>query len=124
MHVHALDHVNIRTRDIEGTSRFYAELLGLEPKNVPNLMSAEQAYWLHDRAGRAIIHLRRFDCEPGPTGPIDHVAFSCSGKARFLENLKARGVDFRMQEIPSIGRTLVLLHDPNGVLLELNFAGD
>jgi catechol 2,3-dioxygenase-like lactoylglutathione lyase family enzyme len=124
MPVHALDHVNIRTRDIDGSSRFYADLLDLRPMQVPNLMSTDRALWLHDQAGRAIIHLRSYDCEPGPTGSIDHVALSCSGMRQMLATLREHGVAFQMQDVPSIGRTLVFVRDPNGVMLELNFAGD
>ena len=35
MRVAALDHVNIITADLEGTVRFYAELLELEPRDGP-----------------------------------------------------------------------------------------
>ena len=32
MRVDSLDHVNIITSDVEGSARFYQELLGLEPR--------------------------------------------------------------------------------------------
>jgi len=123
MRVEALDHVNIRTRDVAASARFYAELLDLEVRNVAMGLPPEQAQWLCDRSGHAVIHLFRFDCEPGPTGPIDHVALRCTGKAELLERLKSRGQDYSIYE-PAVGPTLVFTRDPHGVQLELNFHGD
>jgi catechol 2,3-dioxygenase-like lactoylglutathione lyase family enzyme len=121
MQVNALDHVNIRTRDIAGTARFFTDVLGLEAREVPALLSKDHVHWLHDRSGRPIIHLRQLDCEPGSTGPIDHVALNCSGKAGFLARVKERGIEHRVHEVSAIRQTLIFLSDPNGVMLELNF---
>lgn len=124
MQVNALDHVNIRTADLAGSARFYAELLGLEVRDGPPPATPEQVRWLYDRGGRPIIHLVKHDCEPGPTGPIDHVALNCSGKEEVLARLRTRGAEFSTYEMPSGDRTLVFTHDPHGVLLELNFDGE
>lgn len=124
MRVNALDHVNIRTRDVAASARFYADLLSLEPHNGPPPLPPEQVQWLHDASGRPIIHLYRHDCPPGSTGPIHHVALNCSGKEALLERLRARGAEYSLNEVPSIGLTQVFTYDPHGVLLELNFSGD
>jgi catechol 2,3-dioxygenase-like lactoylglutathione lyase family enzyme len=123
MRVNALDHVNIRTRDVAASARFYAELLDLEIRDVPMAIAPEQAQWLYDCSGHAIIHLFKFDCDPGSTGAIHHVALNCDGKEELLERLKRRGLDFSVHE-PAQGPTLVFTRDPHGVLLELNFHGD
>lgn len=124
MRVNALDHVNIRTRDVVASAQFYADVLGLEPRNGPASLPADQVRWLYDANDRAIIHLFRHDCAPGSTGPIHHVALSCSGKEALLERLRARGAEYSLNEVPSIGLTQVFTYDPHGVLLELNFLGD
>jgi catechol 2,3-dioxygenase-like lactoylglutathione lyase family enzyme len=120
MQVTALDHVNIHTDDIAGAVRFYSELLGLEPRNAPMGIPPEKARWLCDVDGRAIIHLFNGEVTPGATGPIDHVALRCSGKAELLETLTRRGAKFDVYEA-SATRTLVFTRDPHGVLLELYF---
>ena len=124
MRVNALDHVNIRTRDVAASAQFYADLLGLEPRSAPAAMSLDQARWLYDANNKPIIHLFKFDTPPGETGPIHHVALSCTGKEALLERLRERGAEYSLNEVPSIGLTQVFTHDPHGVLLELNFAGD
>jgi catechol 2,3-dioxygenase-like lactoylglutathione lyase family enzyme len=132
MRVNALDHVNIFTDDMPGSAKFYAELLDLDVRNGPAPSRPEQVQWVYDDQNRPIIHLNargapqafQRDCPPGPTGPIHHVALSCSGKDEVESRLKARGVEFSLRGIESIGLTQIFTHDPNGVLLELNFYGD
>ncbi|HVN02557.1 MAG TPA: VOC family protein [Caulobacteraceae bacterium] len=132
MKVNWLDHVNIFTDDMATSAKFYSELLDLDVRNGPAPMRPEQVQWVYDDQNRPIIHLNargapqafRRDCPPGLTGPIHHVALNCSGKDEVARRLEARGAEFARQEIASIGLTQIFTHDPNGVLLELNFYGD
>jgi hypothetical protein len=83
-------------------------------------MGAGQANWLFDKNGRPIIHLRNMAADSSSTGPIDHVALDCEGQAEIVERLKARGIEYSVFNLPP-DRTLVLVRDPHGVMLELNF---
>lgn len=123
MRVTAFDHVNIHTQDVPGTVRFYAELLGLEPRNTPAPFPPDQAQWLLDDEGRAIIHLFRGAYTPGSTGPIHHIALRCSGKVELLERLTKRGAKFDVHKA-SGELTQVFTRDPHGILLELSFFGE
>jgi catechol 2,3-dioxygenase-like lactoylglutathione lyase family enzyme len=123
MHVSSLDHVNIRTRDLEASARFYADVLGFRVGVPPVAVTQNQARWLYDKSDRPIIHLRLFDTEPGPTGPIDHVALRCGGKAEVLDHLKRVGAEFTVTE-RSPTWTVIFARDPHGVMLELNFADE
>ncbi|HLI65957.1 MAG TPA: VOC family protein [Caulobacteraceae bacterium] len=132
MRVNALDHVNIFTDDMDASAKYYAELLDLDVRNGPAPMRPEQVQWVYDDQNRPIIHLNARgapqafarDCPPGPTGPIHHVALNCGGKDEVIDRLKARGAEYSMNAIASIGLTQIFTQDPNGVLLELNFYGD
>jgi catechol 2,3-dioxygenase-like lactoylglutathione lyase family enzyme len=132
MRVNALDHVNIFTDDLSGSARFYKELLDLSVRDGPPPLAPEQVQWVYDDQDRPIIHLNargapqafQRECPAGPTGPIHHVALNCSGKAEVLQRLNTRGAAFSTNEIAALGLTQVFTHDPNGVLLELNFFGD
>lgn len=123
MNVNGLDHVNIRTRDVTGTARFYADLLDLEPRAAMASMSIEQACWLFDREGHAIIHLFDGDSPSGPTGAIHHIALRCSGKTEMIERLQQRNIPFDMREVRDT-LTQIFVRDPHGILLELNFNGE
>jgi catechol 2,3-dioxygenase-like lactoylglutathione lyase family enzyme len=132
MRVNALDHVNIFTDDMATSTKFYAELLDLDVRDGPAPFRPDQVQWVYDDQNRPIVHLNargapqafKRDCPAGLTGPIHHVALNCSGKAEVVARLKAKGAEFSLNEIASIGLTQVFTHDPNGVLLELNFYGD
>jgi catechol 2,3-dioxygenase-like lactoylglutathione lyase family enzyme len=130
MKVHALDHVNIITTNLDGTAKFYTDLLDLERRDGP--MAAHHGQWMHDREGRAILHINSLDCPrtydrdvmPGPTGSIHHVALRCEGYDEMAARLDARGADYQRNFVESIGLRQIFTMDPNGVLLELNFFGD
>ena len=129
MRVNALDHVNIVTADLDGTARFYADLLSLERRDGPPPLRPEHVQWMYDAGGRPILHLNSMDCprfydrpvEAGPTGPIHHVALNCSGFEEVRARLDAMGADYRTNSADSIGLKQIFTQDPNGVLLELNF---
>lgn len=130
-HVELLDHVNIITADVEGSARFYADLLGLEPRDGPPPLTHENARWMYDGAGRAILHLNGLDCprqydrevRPGPTGALHHVALRCVGYEELTARLKSYGLEYRLNEVTAIGLRQIFVLDPNAVLLELNFFG-
>ena len=131
MRVVALDHVNIITADLEGTVRFYAEILELEPRDGPPPLTHENARWMYDESGRAILHINTLECpraydrevRAGPTGALHHVALRCSGYAEVLARLERRGIGHQLNDVAAVGLRQIFLLDPNQVLLELNFFG-
>jgi catechol 2,3-dioxygenase-like lactoylglutathione lyase family enzyme len=133
MKVEALDHVNIITDDLDGSARFYADLLGLERRDAPPPLTPLTAQWMYDDAGRAIVHINSLDCTrtydraitPGDlTGALHHVALRVSGFAEMKARLDARGADYQENFVAAIGLRQIFTADPNNVLLELNFFGE
>ena len=133
MRVNRLDHVNIITDRLDETAGFYATLLGLERRNAPPPLTPDNAQWLYDDNGVAILHINSVDCprryersvEPGAaTGAIHHVALTCTGKDELMARITAMGLACQTNHIAAIGLTQVFTTDPNNVLLELNFPGD
>jgi catechol 2,3-dioxygenase-like lactoylglutathione lyase family enzyme len=130
--VGALDHVNIITADLEGTVRFYTELLELEPRDGPPPLTHENARWMYDESGRAILHINTLECpraydrevRAGPTGALHHVALRCSGYEEVRARLSRRGVDYQLNDVAAVGLRQIFVLDPNQVLLELNFFGE
>ncbi|CAN7410638.1 VOC family protein [Phenylobacterium sp. LjRoot219] len=120
MPVTGLNHVNIRTTDVASSAKFYVDLFDFEFRQGPVVMG-NQSNWLFDRQGNAIIHFRVLGADSTSTGPIDHVALNCEGKADILSRLEARNIKFAMAENLTPGVTQVFVTDPHGVALELNF---
>lgn len=131
--VERLDHVNIITDDLTATAQFYAELLDLEARDGPAPMKPEQVQWMHDASGQAILHLNSIDfprvyerdvVAGNTTGAIHHVALRCGDFDIVKDRLDARGADYSVNDVPSIGLRQIFTADPNNVLLELNFFSD
>ena len=133
MQVNRLDHVNIITDRLDATAEFYATLLGLERRNAPPPLTPDNAQWMYDVNGLAILHINSVDCPrtfnravaPGAeTGAIHHVALTCTGHAELVARVEAMGQEYQTNHVAAIGLTQVFTTDPNNVLLELNFFGD
>jgi catechol 2,3-dioxygenase-like lactoylglutathione lyase family enzyme len=133
MQVNALDHVNIITDRLEESAAFYAALLDLRRGDAPPPLTPQNAQWMYDAGGKAILHLNSVDCprtferqvEPGElTGSIHHVALNCSGYDQVIARLDASGAQYKTNTVVAVGVRQVFTADPSNVLLELNFFGD
>jgi len=132
MAVEVLDHFNIVTRDLDRAEAFYHELLELESRPAPPPLTRATARWMYDKGERAVLHLnglgapRVFDRDmaPAPTGALHHIALRCSGYDATLARVAAMALDHRINTVAAAGLRQLFVHDPDGVLLELNFFGD
>jgi catechol 2,3-dioxygenase-like lactoylglutathione lyase family enzyme len=131
MRVKHLDHINIQSRDMDETIRFYGDLLSLEARTAPR-RKPEERQWLYDAGGKAVIHLNLFGTDNtyarevvpgGNTGAIHHVAFECDDYEDCLSRIARMGLRFETAEVSEISLRQIFVNDPNNVLLELNFRG-
>ncbi len=125
MTVQSLDHVNIRVKDMDATAAFFVDVLGMR-------RSPERASWIVDADGHPVIHLgsadapypsdawRPFTAQEG-SGAVHHVALACTGFEAMGERLTRLGVDHDTHVFPSFSLRQILVAEPGGVLLELNF---
>ena len=122
MPVIGLDHYALLSSDPERTTRFYTEVVGLEVGFRPEL--SFPGVWLY--AGpEPVVHV--IFGKPIPsrdTGAVDHLALKATGDVdETLGRLKSRGVEYSMRHLQRTGVTQVFFRDPDGVGVELNFAG-
>ena len=126
MGLDGLNHYTIRPADLERTKDFYVDVLGLEIGYRPPLTFP--GYWLYC-GGAPTVHLigkgREVDMgkdrTPGPTGLLDHIAFTCTGLAAMRANLDKHGIEYEVRVIPRDRQTQLFFPDPDGVLVELNY---
>ena len=122
MSVGVLDHYNLRTRKFDETVRFYVDILGLENGPRPNFTFP--GAWLYSD-GRAIVHLVDLSPTSEPqkpdSGVVHHVAFISRGFLAMKERLRGKGVKFDSREVPGGDVWQIFIHDPNGVMIELNY---
>lgn len=122
MPVNELNHYNLcvpaaaQARVVE----FYERVLGFEFRQNGRLL------WLW-RDQRPLVHLTILAdgaASASAAAVIDHIAFSCTDLAAMCARFEAQAVACRVRPYPEMGFTQVVLHDPVGLKIELNFAGE
>lgn len=122
MGIELLDHVNINTRNLEACIRFYGEVLGFE--NGPRPDFGFPGAWMYC-GSQPVIHIMAMDSAPGgTTGPLDHVAFRCTGFEAIRDRLAESGLKFEQNIVPDFKIKQLFVRDPDGVKIELNFIGE
>src|ERR1700737_739713 len=92
-----LDHFNIRTQRLAETVQFYEQVLGLAPG--PRPTQPLNGSWLYNER-QAVLHLLESVPSALATGPLDHVAFACSGLKALLGRLEHAGIARIARAIP------------------------
>ena len=136
----SLNHFSIRSLDLDACERFYCGLLGLTkgprpPFPFPGL-------WLYAgdtmKTSNAVVHIigidrndpeglkaylgDRDEASLKGTGAVDHIAFFNTGLADTRARLQGLGLAVRERTVPALGLHQLFVDDPNGVVIELNFA--
>jgi catechol 2,3-dioxygenase-like lactoylglutathione lyase family enzyme len=115
----SLDHWNVYCKDLEATVRFYERYVGLKngerpPFNFPGA-------WLY-AGDKPILHLvSETGRKHHGSGAIDHVALNCADIRGTIDQLKKDSMPFEVRKVPARPLQQVFVHDPDGVLIELNF---
>ena len=128
-----LNHFLVVADDLEATRAFYIDVLGLKDGHRPPFDFA--GYWIY-LGDRAVVHLAehrdyldkvdhvRDGSGDTATGSIDHIAFEATGLQDMIETLEKHGVSACHRKVPDVNLHQVFVHDPNGVLIELNYPAD
>ena len=120
MSIRLVDHINIATRRLEETRRFFVDGLGLTEGWRPPAIAVE-GYWLY-AGDRPIVHLQTTEQEvlPSTASALNHFAFDVDDIDALAERLERQGISVRVVAVPGTQIRQVFLQDPNGVRLELN----
>ena len=119
--VATLDHVNIRSHDLEACRRFYVDALGFEEGFRPPFNS--RGIWLYLRGAPVIHVLEVNEAMPKNSGTIDHIAFRAHNFDKFAARLKSNGIEFDDRAVPGMELHQLFCYDPHGIKVEFNFEG-
>jgi catechol 2,3-dioxygenase-like lactoylglutathione lyase family enzyme len=115
----SLDHWNVYCKDLKATVRFYERYVGLHDGDRPPF--PVPGAWLY--AGeKPILHLvSETGRKDHGSGAIDHVAINCADIRGTIDQIKKDKIPFEVRKVPARPLQQVFLHDPDGVMIELNF---
>jgi catechol 2,3-dioxygenase-like lactoylglutathione lyase family enzyme len=119
-----INHVAIRTLDLDKTNSFYTDVLGMNLAKRPPFEFPGS--WL--QIGQTMIHVlagaAAYDTEGKfrPVGGcVDHISISAKGYDEFVDRFEGHKVDWRHFAVPEADIVQLFVRDPNGILIELNF---
>jgi catechol 2,3-dioxygenase-like lactoylglutathione lyase family enzyme len=112
-----LAHICIHTQDLEGTLRFYTEILGLELGFEFQRQGTRFGYYLK-LGGTTFIEV--FQGDPGEVGNINHVAMEVEDMDGLIARLKQHGVEVGDKKLGADHSWQVWITDPNGIRIEFH----
>ena len=122
MQIGRLDHVNLRTAQLDEMIGWYDDILGMRPGPRPNFPFP--GAWLYSGED-AVVHLVAVDGDAGVGAEkdlkLEHFALAATGRESFEEKLKAAGEKFETIEIKEFGITQYNIWDPDGNHIHIDF---
>lgn len=119
-----INHVAIRTLDLDKTNWFYTDVLGMTLANRPPFDFPGS--WL--QIGQTMIHVLAgagaYDQEGKfrPVGgAVDHISITAKGFDEFVDRFEEKKVTWKQFAVPGADIVQLFVRDPNGILIELNF---
>lgn len=115
-----LDHVNVRTANLETMIGWYCDILGMT--NGPRPPFPFPGAWLYS-GDVATVHLIGVEEECANTEPkIEHFAFTARGLTGFIDKLNQNSIEARISIVPGYGILQVNIFDPDGNHIHVDFS--
>jgi catechol 2,3-dioxygenase-like lactoylglutathione lyase family enzyme len=134
MGIEGFDHYTVRAKDYAVTRHFYEETLGLQTEDRPGANIPAALVFI---GGQAMVHLFQAtddlqaifgrltppdeETANWATGRMHHIALRATGLPEMRQRLSAAGVSFTERTIAAMEKHLIVLKDPDGVELEIQF---
>ena len=122
MQIKHLDHINLRTTQLDTMIDWYTEVLGMRSGERPDFKFP--GAWMYV-GNIAAVHLVGIEGEPGAGSEtalkLEHFAFSATGGVQFQAMLDQLGINYKRVDIPDINVYQINLCDPDGNHLHVDF---
>lgn len=125
MQIGKLDHVNVRTTQLDRMIDWYTTVLGLRSGERPNFPFP--GAWMY--AGDSpVVHLVGIDGAPA-TGSeanlkLEHFALTATHCEAFTDRLQAMGENYRRGDVPGFNIIQINVWDPDGNHIHIDFPAD
>ncbi len=125
MQIKKLDHVNVRTTQLDQMVDWYTTVLGMQSGNRPDFPFP--GAWMY--AGDSpVVHLVGINGEPAVGAEaklkLEHFALSATGCKRFIEQLEAAGERYKRGELKDFNIVQINVWDPDGNHIHIDFPAD
>jgi len=119
-----IQHVAIKTEDLDATNHFYGDLLGMTLTPRPPMDFPGSWFTI----GSTMIHVMAGDAATGEDGSfvpgsaaVDHIALGARGFDAFKDKFVRENVAWRQFGLPEASLWQLFVKDPSGIIVELNF---
>ena len=116
-----LDHVNVRTANLQGMVDWYGRMLGMTTGRRPDFDFP--GAWLY-AGDDPIIHLVGRDKAPSSDDGdlrLEHFAISATGLGDLIDRARASGERYKLLRVPGFPIIQVNLWDPDGNHIHIDF---
>lgn len=125
MQIERLDHVNLRTTQLDILIDWYSDVLGMHKGERPDFPFP--GAWMYVGSA-AVVHLVGIDSATGIGSEVElkleHFALAASGRARFEAKLQSMGARYQRADIASFNIIQINLWDPDGNHIHIDFPAD
>ena len=124
MKLAALDHVNVRTRNLDKMIDWYSRILGMTKGERPGFSLPGAWMYVGDKP---VVHLVGVDrALPAHQDDLrlEHFALSANGLGDFLTHIKAEHIDYKLAKVPDFPIVQVNIWDPDGNHIHIDFNED
>lgn len=116
-----LNHVLVRTTDLDAMRRFWTDIIRLEPSHRPPF--SIPGAWFSSN-GQTIVHVVEDRGMTPGAGPIAHVALDGADYEELIATLKQHGVRYGENDVLLSNQRQLFIAGPDGLVVEMVFPLD
>ena len=121
MKLGTLDHVNVRTRNLEKMVDWYERVLDMRSGKRPSFSFPGAWLYVNDKPYVHLVGVDRALPAHQDDLRLEHFALSASGLGTFLQHLKAENVGYKLAKVPDFPIVQVNVWDPDGNHIHIDF---
>ncbi|MDX2204260.1 MAG: VOC family protein [Hyphomicrobiaceae bacterium] len=121
MPIGRLEHVNVRTANLDAMIAWYGRVLGMQPGWRPPFKFPGAWLYCGDQPAVHLVGVPR-QPEPGEALRLEHFAFSATGLVEMVQRLEAEKVPYAPIRVPGSNELQINVHDPDGNHIHIDFS--
>jgi catechol-2,3-dioxygenase len=122
MEIRLLEHVNLRTANLDRLEKWYCQVLGLKPGYRPPFKSTGRWLYAGDIPMVHLLYIKEQKATEDPT--MEHFAMRASGLKDFLNIIKEMNIPYRTVRVPELRAFQIYISDPDGNNMHIDFQPD